>query len=128
VGFYNIGDRMKFWGKNGAIWGGLWGWLFGGVILTLPIVGHVVVLGYLAGMVVSAIEGAIVTGGLGALGAALYSSGIPKDSIVAYETVLKADGFLVTARGSRREMALARTVLETFEPARLDLHETAIAV
>ncbi|MEC4718076.1 hypothetical protein RY831_02855 [Noviherbaspirillum sp. CPCC 100848] len=22
VGFYNIGDRIKFWGKNGAFWGG----------------------------------------------------------------------------------------------------------
>jgi hypothetical protein len=24
VGFYNTGDRIKFWGKNGAFWGGLW--------------------------------------------------------------------------------------------------------
>ena len=31
VGFYNAGDRIKFWGKRGAFWGGLWGWLFGGV-------------------------------------------------------------------------------------------------
>jgi hypothetical protein len=23
VGFYNMGDRIKFWGKNGAFWGGL---------------------------------------------------------------------------------------------------------
>ena len=25
VGFYNAGDRMKFWGKLGAFWGGLCG-------------------------------------------------------------------------------------------------------
>ncbi|MGA7292840.1 MAG: hypothetical protein WBW53_11145 [Terriglobales bacterium] len=24
VGFYNTGDRMKYWGKWGAFWGGLW--------------------------------------------------------------------------------------------------------
>ena len=23
VGFYNTGDRIKFWGKRGAFWGGL---------------------------------------------------------------------------------------------------------
>ena len=29
VGYYNTGDRMKYWGKMGAFWGGLWGMLFG---------------------------------------------------------------------------------------------------
>lgn len=78
VGFCNTGDRVKFWGKRGAFWGGLWGWLFGGVFMFVPPIGHVVVLGYLATAVVAAIEGAVVAGGLSALGAALYSSGIPK--------------------------------------------------
>lgn len=127
VGFFNVGDRVKLWGKRGAFWGGLWGWLFGGVFLTIPIVGHVVVLGYLAAMVVSAIEGAVVVGGLSALGAALYSSGIPKDSVVEYETAVKADGFLVTAHGPAEEMARGKAILGTFNPARVDLHESAVA-
>ena len=25
VGYYNAGDRVKMWGRNGAFWGGLWG-------------------------------------------------------------------------------------------------------
>ena len=50
---------MKFWGKRGAFWGGLWGWLFGGVFMFVPVVGHVVVLGYLASMVIPAVEGAV---------------------------------------------------------------------
>jgi hypothetical protein len=25
VGYYNAGDRMKYWGKLGAIWGSIWG-------------------------------------------------------------------------------------------------------
>ena len=25
IGFYNIGDRIKFWGSRGAFWGGFWG-------------------------------------------------------------------------------------------------------
>lgn len=125
VGFYNTGDRVKFWGKRGAFWGGLWGWLFGGVFMFIPVIGHVVVLGYLTTLVVSAIEGAVVVGGLSALGAALYSSGIPKDSVVAYETAIKADGFLVTAHGPAEEMARAKVILGTLGAERVDLHEGA---
>ena len=125
VGFCNTGDRVKFWGKRGAFWGGLWGWLFGGVFMFVPPIGHVVVLGYLATAVVAAIEGAVVAGGLSALGAALYSSGIPKDSVLAYETAIKADGFLVTAHGPAEEMARARSILGTLGASRVDLHETA---
>ena len=29
IGYYNAGDRMKYWGKLGAFWGGFWGLLFG---------------------------------------------------------------------------------------------------
>jgi hypothetical protein len=25
VGYYNVGDRMKHWGKIGAFWGWIWG-------------------------------------------------------------------------------------------------------
>ena len=46
VGFYNVGDRIKFWGTRGAFWGGLWGLFFGGLFMTIPVVGHVIVLGY----------------------------------------------------------------------------------
>ena len=33
VGCYNAGDRMKYWGKLGALWGGLWGLLLGAAFL-----------------------------------------------------------------------------------------------
>jgi hypothetical protein len=125
IGFYNTGDRMKFWGKRGAFWGGLWGWLMGGAFLFVPVLGHVVVLGYLATAVVAAIEGAVVVGGLSALGAALYGSGIPKDSVLAYETAIEADGFLVTAHGPAEEVTRAKAILGTLGAARLDLYDSA---
>lgn len=127
LGFYNIGDRIKFWGKRGAFWGGLWGWLFGGVFMIIPVVEHVVVLGYLAAMVISAIEGDVVVGGLSALSAALYSSGIPKDSVLAYETAVKADQFLVMAHGPAGEMLRATAILGALSSSRVDLHESAVA-
>ena len=123
VGFYNIGDRIRFWGKNGAFWGGLWSLFFGGIFLTIPMVGPVMVLGHLAAMVVAAGEGAILIGGLSALGAALFSIGIPKDSVIEYEQAVKTDGFLVVAHGSADEMARSKAILESSNPTRIDLHE-----
>jgi hypothetical protein len=123
VGFYNIGDRVKFWGRRGAFWGGLWGLFFGGLFLTIPVLGHVIVLGYLAVTLISAVEGAVVVGGLSSLGAALYSIGIPKNSVVQYEADVKADGFLVMAHGTSEETARARTILGAVNPSRIDVHE-----
>jgi hypothetical protein len=57
-------------------------------------VGHIVALGPAGGMILGAVENAIVVGGLSALGAGLFSIGIPKDSVVKYETAVKADKFL----------------------------------
>jgi hypothetical protein len=122
VGFYNIGDRVKFWGTRGAFWGGLWGWFFGGLFMTIPVVGHVVVLGYLATMAITAVETAIMAGGLSALGAALFSIGIPKDSVIQYEAAVKADDFLVMAHGTAEEMARAKTILGKANASRLELH------
>jgi len=123
VGFYNAGDRIKFWGSRGAFWGGFWGLFFGGLFVTIPVVGPVIVLGYLAAMAISAVETAAVVGGLSALGAALYSIGIPKDSVIDYEAALKADSFLVMAHGVAAEAARAKAILDSVNPSRIDLHE-----
>ena len=127
VGFYNAGDRIKFWGTRGAFWGGFWGLFLGGLFMTIPVVGHVIVLGYLATIAIAGIENAIVVGGLSALGAALYSIGVPKDSVIQYETALKADSFLVMAHGTAEEMARAKTILGTVKPSQLNVHTGAKA-
>lgn len=125
VGFYNAGDRMKFWGKRGAYWGGLWGLFFGGIFMMVPVIGQVMVLGYLATVIASAVEGAIVVGGLSALGAALSSIGVPKDSVLRYETALAADAFLVTVHNSDVELTRARTILAAADPTSLELHHAS---
>jgi len=127
TGFYNTGDRVKFWGTRGAFWGGLWGLFFGGLFLTIPVVGHVVVLGYLATIAITAIENAAVVGGLSAIGAAIYSIGVPKDSVIQYETALKADSFLVMVHGTAAEVASARKVLGKSSPTSLEVHSATQA-
>jgi len=122
VGFYSNGDRITFWGARGAFWGGLWGLFFGGLFLTVPVLGHVIVLGYLAATLVTGIESAVLVGGMSAVGAALYGLGVPRDSVLQYESAVKADRFLVMAHGSAKEMASAKAILTTFGPSSLDIH------
>jgi len=81
IGYYHAGDRMKYWGKMGAFWGGFWGLLFGAAFFFVPGIGPVLVAGPLAAAIVGALEGAVVVGGLSAIGAGLYSIGIPENSI-----------------------------------------------
>jgi uncharacterized membrane protein len=113
IGYYNAGDRMKYWGKFGAFWGGLWGILVGAAFFWIPGIGPVLVGGPLVGWIIGALEGAIVGGGLGALGAGLYSIGIPKDSIVQYETAVKAGKFLLIAHGTAADVARAKASLQS---------------
>jgi hypothetical protein len=122
IGFYNTGDRMKHWGKFGAFWGSIWGLLFGSAFFWLPGLGPVLVGGFLVSTLVGALEGAVVVGGLSALGAALFSLGLPRDSIVRYETALKADKYLVIAHCPAEQAEDARRSLEASRPESLDLH------
>ncbi len=123
VGYYNAGDRMKVWGKTGAFWGGLWGLLFGSAFFWIPGLGPLLVGGPLVAWIVGALEGAAVVGGLSALGAGLYSMGIPKDSVVRYETALKTGKFVLIAHGSATDVAHARKILDLTKPETLEHHQ-----
>jgi uncharacterized membrane protein len=122
VGYYNTGDRMKYWGKMGAFWGGIWGMLFGAAFFVIPGIGPILVAGPLVAWIIGALEGAVVVGGLSALGAGLYSMGIPKDSVVKYETALKSDKFLLLAHGTTAEVGKARDILQTTHPVEVGVH------
>ena len=122
VGYYNAGDRMKYWGKWGAFWGGFWGLLFGSAFFWVPVIGPVLVGGPLVAWIVAALEDAVVVGGVSAIGAGLFSVGVPKDSIVKYETAIKAGQYLVVAHGTSAETAKARNILSTLKPTNITDH------
>jgi len=122
VGYYNVGDRMKAWGKIGAFWGWIWGCLFGSAFFFIPGIGPLIVAGPIVAWIVGALESAVVVGGLSALGAGLLSMGIPKDSILKYETALKTDKFVVIAHGTAEEASRAREIIAGTNPEGLDEH------
>ena len=107
VGFVNTGDRMWSWGKYGAFWGALWGIMFGSAMMFIPGLGYLV----FAGWIVAALQGALLGGGVAALAGALTSIGIPENSVVEYESALRAGSFIVLAHGSEQEAAQAKGIL-----------------
>ena len=123
VGYYNTGDRMKAWGKTGAFWGGLWGLLFGAAFFSIPGLGPILVAGPLVSWIVGALEGAVLVGGVSAVGAALGSLGITQDSIVRYETAIKCGKFVLIAHGSKAEITFAREILNHTGSEMLEHHQ-----
>jgi uncharacterized membrane protein len=123
VGYYNTGDRMKRWGKVGAFWGGFWGLLFGAGFFWIPGLGQVLAAGPVVAWIVGALEGAVVVGGLSAVGAGLYSLGIPKDSILKYETAIKNGQFVLIVHGSPEETTRAHEVISRTNPELAEHHQ-----
>ncbi len=122
VGFLNAGDRAKVFGKLGAFWGGLMGVLFGSALMFVPVVGHVIVLGPLAAAVFGGLEGAVLVGGISALAGALMAIGIPRDSVLRYETALKADKFMLVVHGDAQTIMRARELLKNSGLSSFDHH------
>ncbi|MFN3750643.1 MAG: hypothetical protein ACK4SR_04680 [Thiobacillus sp.] len=115
VGFYTTGDRMKAWGGIGAFWGGLWGMLFGGAFFWVPGFGPLAAAGAVANLLAGALEGAVLVGGLSALGAGLVGLGLTKEEAIKYERDLKADRYLLFVHGTRAEVDAARNLLKSVE-------------
>ena len=122
VGYYTTNDRMLYWGKLGAFWGGFWGLLFGSAFFWVPGVGQVLVAGPLVMAIVGALEEAIVVGGISALGAGLYSIGIPKNSVLQYETQVKNGKLLLVAHGTPDEVKRAKDLLDQTEANSAMIH------
>jgi hypothetical protein len=122
IGYYNTGDRMATWGKFGLFWGWIWGLLFGSAFFLIPGIGPVVVGGHLVSYLVGALEMAVVTGGLTAIGGALVSIGIPKDSVIRYETALKADKFMLIVHGTLQEVEKAKSILMENKAEEANVH------
>jgi hypothetical protein len=122
VGYYNTGGSLKYWGKLGAFWGGIWRILAGEAFFWMPGVGPILVGGPLVSSIVGALEGATVHNGLTPLGSALHTMGIPKSNVINYESALKANKFLLVVHGVNGEGSKASEILRKTEPIELTAH------
>ena len=115
VGFYNSGDRVKYWGKNGAFWGMVFGILLAPAFFWIPGIGPILTGGLIGSILMGTLEGAAVGaalgGGASALAAAFTGMGIPEDSVIRYEGDLRANKFLLIAHETATDVERARTML-----------------
>ena len=84
--------------------------------------GPVIMAGPLVAVLVATLESAVVVGGLSALGAALYSIGIPRESVIRYEAALKSAQYLLVVHGGHDEVARAHEVLTVSKPVDMAIH------
>ena len=121
--------------------------LFGAAFILIPGAALLLVAGPLTGWIVGALGGTVLVGGLSAIGAGLYSLGIPTDSILQYRKELKTSAFVMIANksdsgpvsrlkqalttgkfvmiahGSAREATHAREIISYTNPEALDEYQ-----
>jgi hypothetical protein len=111
VAHYGADRQAKYWGEFGPFWTGMWASLSGWACFVIPNTGPILVAGPLGGWIVAALDNEAVFGGLSALGAALYSLGIPKDAVLRNEAAVRMDKLLLIAHGAVDEVGKAREIM-----------------
>lgn len=110
-GYVTTGEKMKFWGGQGAFWGGIIGMLAGAGFMFVPGIGPLIVAGPLVSIIAGGVEGAVGLAGIEALFAGLLHLGFSKDGLAEFEKELKAGKSLVIVHGDADEVSRAKEVL-----------------
>jgi hypothetical protein len=113
---HTVDERLRKWIGVGGIWGALGG-LAAGILLVVPPLGPVLAAGPLATMLLAALEGAAVGGGLSALVGALTSAGLQVDDARVCESEIAARRFVVFVHGTRDDERRARGVVRAADIA-----------
>lgn len=126
LGVYHldVGDRMKAWGKQGLLWGGLWGMLAGAGLFLIPGVGAVAAAGYIVEAIAAgAAAGAVGMGSAAALSqlaVAYHRAGIPEDKIESLHKAIEEGKYVVMLRGAESELEPWKKVLTSEKTLEID--------
>jgi hypothetical protein len=112
VAYYQMPGRIGCWGKMGLFWTGVCSLLFGWALISIPEFGPILVAGPLAMWIVAALDNAPLFSGFSAVGAGLYTIGIPRARTMHYEAALKRHMYLVVVHGATDDVSRAMAILE----------------
>jgi len=109
-------ERMKAWGKQGAVWGGLWGLLGGAAgAFAVPGLGALFVIGPIVEGIAAAVAGA----GAMALAAllsevlvVLHRFGVPEEDLRQLEQAIRDGCFVMIIQGDDAELEVQRGWLQ----------------
>ncbi len=114
-------EDIAYWGKQGAFWGALWGFLMGAFFFWVPGFGPLVATGPVIASLAGALGGAAVVGSATALLAWLMDLGIEEAEAHRYEDLLKEGYTLVIVHG-KAAIDKAQPVLEALGKGELKVY------
>ncbi len=85
VAVFDVGDKVKIWGRRGLLGGGLLGLALGVAFVAIPLTAHTLVFGIVGTLIVAAVEGAVIAGALAASAAAFYGKGVLRGKAAAID-------------------------------------------
>ncbi len=104
-------EDIAYWGKQGAFWGALWGFLMGAFFFFIPGFGPLVATGPVIASLAGALGGAAVVGSAAALVAWFKDLGVEEVEAIRYKDLLKEGKTLVIVHG-KEAIDLAKPALE----------------
>jgi hypothetical protein len=102
--------------------------LFGSGLFVIPGLGPILAAGPIVAWIVAGLEGAVVVGGVSAIGAGLISLGIPRDSILKYDVALKTDKYVLVVHGTPEEVDKAKDIIAGTEQSHYAVYGHAVLV
>jgi hypothetical protein len=102
--------------------------LFGSGLFFIPGLGPILAAGPIVAWIVAGLEGAVVVGGVSAIGAGLISLGIPKDSVLKYDVALKTDKYVLVVHGTPDEVEKAKDIIAGTEQNHYAVYGQAVLV
>ena len=112
VGYHTASERTLLRADSGNYWGGFCGLLFGSAFFRVPGVGPLLIAGPLVTAIIGTSDNSPSLAVLSALGGALASIGIPKNSVVQYESEVENGRFLLVLHGTPVQVSQAKAVLD----------------
>jgi hypothetical protein len=116
------GECIKYWGRHGGVWTGMWGLMVGSTLFWIPGLGPMRIARPLVTWIIAALEGAILLGGLSAIASGPFGLGIPKEHAVQYESALREGHYLLIAHGPVSTTLEAKAILQSTHPDVIEEH------
>lgn len=104
-------EDIAYWGKQGAFWGALWGFLMGAFFFFVPGFGPLVATGPVIASLAGALGGAAVVGSATALVTWFKDLGVEEIEAIRYKDLLKEGKTVVIVHG-KEAIDLAKQALE----------------
>ncbi|MDR3527935.1 MAG: hypothetical protein P4L57_11705 [Rhizomicrobium sp.] len=75
LAFYDVSRSVKSWGRQGVVFGGVFGFALGAAFVAIPFTSDVLTFGVIGTLVVAAVEGAVIAGAFAVCIAAFCGKG-----------------------------------------------------